>query len=188
MGCTYDIVTVTMKEKEHLETFIEMFNEILKEEWDEDYEIFADEIEEYEGMFQIQVDEEPMFSVYEEGYQIDHVVEEFLKKVPNAECLVEYDCTFNNCGDALCVEWEYKNNKFIVTRWYGDNDAIHYCPKCDADFDEPLCFLKDYDPNTDYICPECGEKLKMDVTKIINEMILVNGEWEVLEESNIDEM
>lgn len=181
MGCTYDAVTVMMKEKVHLEKFIEMFNELLKEEWDEDYELFADEIEEWDGMFQIQAEEEPMFSVYEEGEQIESIVYEFFKKVPNAEGLVEYDCTFNNCADALCVEWEYKNEKLIVTRWYGDTDGISYCPKCDTDFEEPLCTLKDYDPEADYICPECNAKLEMDTGKSVEEFILVNGEWELQE-------
>lgn len=178
MGCTYEIVTVKMKKREHIEIFSKMFNELLKEDfYDEDFEILDDEIEEYDGEFQLQIDEEPLFGFYDEGGQIEYVVCEFLKKVSNAECVVEYHCTFNNCGDALYVKWNYLNQKFTVTRCYGEVDAIDYCPKCDTDFYEALCYLQDYDPEADYICPECGEKLEIDASKIIEEMILMDGEW-----------
>lgn len=182
MGCTYEILTVTMKKKEHMEQFIEMFNELLKEDFsDEDFEISMDDVEEWDRQFQLQVDAEPLFGMYEEGEQVEYIVCEFLKKVPMAECLVEYDCTFNNCADALYMEIEYKGQKLMLTRYYGDAAAIDYCPECNADFDEPLCTLKDYDPEADYSCPECNAKLEMDTGKSVEEFILVNGEWELQE-------
>ena len=179
MGCTYDVVTVTMKKREHIQLFCQLFSELLKEDFDDEhFEVLVDDIEECDGEFQLQVEGEPLFDFYNDGYQIEYLMCEFLKKVPDAEYVVEYYCTFNNCGDALCVEWKNENRKCIVKRLYGDMAGIYYCPECDANFYEPLCLLEDYDPDIDYICPECGIKLKMNVSKIVQEMSLTEDEEE----------
>jgi hypothetical protein len=185
MGCTFDNVMLTCENKEIADKFAETFNRVLTEDLyygKAEFELFSDD---NPDEYITTADAEPMFYSYEDGSQVEDAVCEFAKENAEEKFTVEYNCTFSNCGDALYIRFEYKDNCLTVTERYANADAISYCEECDADFDEPLCFLDDYDPDEEYVCSECGAMLKLDFDENIRTLTLINGEWIEEKEDNI---
>lgn len=176
MGCTYDVIEVKLKEREHAEKFVEMFNQILAEElyW-EDCGLMEEDIEEEDDYYFISAEAEPLFCTYDMGRQLADVVFPFLKAVPEAELEASINITFNNCGDQLYLLFEYEDGLLKMKQYYSDCWFMS-CPECEEDFVEIPCFEEDSDEPP--VCPYCGAELDMQVDVDCWEIPLVDGEWQ----------
>lgn len=177
MGCTRDIINAELKNKECREDFIAFFEEYLKEEfyfkkeWQERFYEFRGKENEKQWFY---VDCEPLFRRANGNELIELLAIEFAKKYPENDFYISYYCTFSNCGDVIDMDFYYVSNKNEITikETYGDDNAINYCEECDAEFDEPLVYLEDYDDNETYTCPECGAELTMYVSRASRKICL----------------
>ena len=175
MGCTNENVTFICKTKKEIHQMIDLFNDILKDElYYGKYDLEDSEIEETEDGFSLNFEEMPLLCGYEEGTQIEDFAVEYAKKYPDKDFTIYYLCTFSNCGDALDIEIIYsaKDKKISIRKLYGEYAGIEFCSECEETFDETLVYLENYDPNETYICPYCGAKLTLDVSKITKEIQL----------------
>lgn len=164
MGCTYDIINIRLENKKYLEQFKNAFNEILADDlYDGEYENFIVR-EDEEGKCWVCAEDEPLFAMAE-GYEItERFACEFAKLYPDMKFYMDYKCTFNNCGDAYYIEYNYDGNGVIKMKTMNaEMDGIFHCPECDAFFEDGLVYLEDYNPNETYTCPECSEKIEYDV-------------------------
>ena len=123
--------------------------------------------------FWIFVDAEPLFTCYEDGDQVDKLVREFVKKYPEENLTVEYMATFNNCGDAYCINFNYcaKDKRLEIKNIYGEYSALDMCPECEEGF-EPLVFLEDFEEEKTYTCPYCGAEISLNAHKEIKKIKL----------------
>lgn len=184
MGCTYDVIEVKIKERKHAEIFAEKFCEILGEdlEWD-DNALTIDDFEEEMDYYFLYLDGEPLFSYYDMGNQLQDVVIDFLKEVPEAELEASCNITFNNCGDQLYLWMGCKDGLLKIKQYYADC-WFTVCPNCEEDFEEIPCFEnKDETP----VCPYCEEELDVEVDVDCWEIPFVDGKWEFPEDWNEDE-
>ena len=173
MGCSYDIVNAKFEKKEHTLVFAKLWNEMIKDElyWSDSYVLDEDSFsEESYGQIWLRIDEEPLFRTMENGEQLVPVIFAFLENNPDCEFYLDYECTFNNCGAIVQTKYKYKDGILDIDDRYSEDSYMSYCPNCewdawdDDDFDEDsLCNLEDYDPNEEYLCPNCGEPLEWDV-------------------------
>ncbi|MBR4027149.1 MAG: hypothetical protein IKJ01_06280 [Lachnospiraceae bacterium] len=179
MGCTYDVINVTVKNEEDAKIFVETFNEIMPEYlYDEEIELSFEDIREECGFFNIGIGQEPLFRRYEQGEQVTELLLEFLKRAPEADCFAEHYCTFNNCGDALFLEYQYKDKVLHIREVYAESNALDYCEECDEEFyDEPLCTIDDFEVGKIYKCPNCGAELTFEAWVQRYEAKLVDLEW-----------
>lgn len=165
MGCTYDVINVKLENKNYLEQFKDAFNEILADDlYDGEYENFIVR-EDKEGKCWVCAEDEPLFAMAE-GYEItERFACEFAKLYPDMKFYMDYKCTFNNCGDAYYIEYNYDGNGIIkVKTMSAEIDGIFHCPECDAFFEDGIIYLEDYNQNETYTCPECNKEIKYDVS------------------------
>ena len=180
MGCTTDVINAKFKKEEDIKLFIDLFNEILKDDlYYDEYDLEDIKIEKEEDEYHIFFENEPMFYTAD-GIEITkHFVKEFVSAYPEIHFSMDYFCSYSNCGDVNLTEYSYSgNNKIFVKETYSDQEGIYMCEECEEDFDEPLVFFDEYDENVDYLCPECGAKNTLDVG--INEYYIefINERWE----------
>lgn len=179
MGCTYDVVSARFNNKDDAKKFLEAFNEILRDDfYDSDFDAIVGHIhktDEY-GREHIMMDVEPMFKLAEGCEIMEYFAVEFAKRYPEIKFHIFYECTYNNCPDAIIAEFDYDGDGIIKFKGtYGEDSGIYMCPECEAEFDEALVYLDDYNPNEKYFCPECGEEIEFDVSFEERE-IVVNKE------------
>jgi hypothetical protein len=187
MGCSFDRLGATITRKEDIKTFVEIYNRELKDQlyWGEDDFLTEEDFEQIgPGQYCMSVEEEPLFKMMENGAPFEYMILEYLRAVPDAKFSAWYECTFNNCGDIVSNTYDYQDGELKIERRYSDMAYLDYCPECeweacdDEDFDDDeLCLIEDYDPEKEYICPNCGEVLDWDVDIIHQTMKLVDGKW-----------
>ena len=187
MGCSFDRLGATLRRKEDIKTFVEIYNRELKDQfyWGEDDFLSEDDFEHIGGgLYCMSVEQEPLFKMMENGAPYEDMIMTYLAAVPDANFSAWYECTFNNCGDIVSHTYSYKNGELRIERRYADNASLDYCPECDWDAyededceDDTLCLLEDYDPEKEYVCPNCGEVIDWDVDIIHETMKLVDGKW-----------
>jgi hypothetical protein len=165
MGCSYDVIHVELENKKQVEAFIEIFNRELEDElyWDEN-KISLDSFEEDMDKFILDIDDEPFFAHMYNGDQLYDVFIPFLKMFPEAKFYADYECTFNNCGDAVYLKFEYNGNNILkVEERYSESYGIEYCPECDTELFDEICCISDYNKDEEYTCPNCGAQLYYDL-------------------------
>lgn len=186
MGCSFDRLGATIFSKENVKTFVEIYNRELKDSlYDKDDIITEDDFEHIgNDIYVISVEQEPLFAMMENGWPYECMIMEYLKTVPDAPFSAWYECTFNNCGDIVSHTYSYKDGELKIERRYSDNAYLDYCPECDWSAyedddleDDALCLIEDYDPDKEYICPNCGEVIEWDVDIFKGTMHLIDGEW-----------
>lgn len=173
MGCSFDRIGVNIDKKDNINTFIEIYNRELKDKfyWGEDDFIDEECFEYHHGIgHMLYVENEPLFSMMENGAQFADVVFTYLEAVPDCQFTAWYECTFNNCGAIVYTTYEYNNGVLKITDKSSEESDISYCPECDWDSyedddleDEVLCRIEDWDPDKEYVCPNCGAVLEWDV-------------------------
>lgn len=183
MGCSYDRFNAMLPSETHAEAFAELFNQMLKEElyWGEDSFITPNNFscglcEEY----YIDVDDEPLFNMMDNGSQLVNVILEYIKCFPDDEFSANYYCTFNNCGAVFMTDYKYNGNRRLRLehRW-SENESLSYCNECDTAFwENPICTIEDYEEGEVYHCSNCGAELEWDAN--IEEVFFeLNGDsWE----------
>lgn len=194
MGCSFDRLGATIHRKEDIKTFVEIYNRELADSfyWGEDDFLSEEDFEEVgNGLYCFSVEEEPLFKMMENGAPYEDMILEYLKAVPDAKFVAWYECTFNNCGDIVQHNYSYDNGELKIERRYADNAYLDYCPECDWEAyedenfeDDTLCLLEDYDPDEEYVCPNCGAVLEWEVDIIHETMKLIDGEWVDEEDEN----
>ena len=187
MGCSFDRLGATIARKEDIKTFVEIYNRELEEclYWGEDDFLSEEDFQDIgNGLYVMAVEQEPLFKMMENGAPYELMLLEYLKVVPDAKFSAWYECTFNNCGDIVQHHYDYKDGLLKIESRYSDVAYLDYCPECDweacadEDFEEDeLCLLEDYDPEKEYVCPNCGEVIEWDVDIINTAKRLVDGEW-----------
>ena len=186
MGCSFDRLGATIHRKEDVKTFIEIYNRELEDQlyWGEDDFLTEDDFEEIGGLYVMSVEQEPLFKMMENGAPYEDMLFEYLRAVPDMKFSAWYECTFNNCGDIVQHNYDYQDGVLKIESRYADNAYLDYCPECDweayedDDFeDDAVCLLEDYDPDKEYLCPNCGEPFEWDVDIENNTYKLIDGKW-----------
>lgn len=183
MGCSYDVINAKFGNKDMAKLFVEKFAEICKDDFYDDYygeeliEGALDFLEERDGNYFFGIDDEPLFAQMLGGRQLDSLVFDFAKTYPKTEFVVWYDGTYNNCGAFNNVEYNYKDNKLIITT--RDGEGGDYCGECEADFDERIYEFQKPNKDGKFVCPECGAILDLGYFEEIFEIPLVDGEWQL---------
>lgn len=172
MGCTIDCINVTLKNRSYLDNFLKEFYEFLKDYfYDKNYKIHPNCIFSASPISECYIDigEEPLFKMDENGGQVDAFIREYVKKYSDVDISMFYSNEKLNCDGAIHIEYIYdsKNKELTITRKYADNMCISYCPECEEYFDETLVYLDKYDENANYYCPKCGEELFLEVETTI---------------------
>ena len=166
MGCSYDIFTGKLKQKEYISDFVKLWNSVLEDDLYDDWALMEEDIfkKEDDGWYHFNIDSEPLFCTMENGDQVVTFLIEFFKKCPDAEFEGEYECTFNNCGDMCIKRFTYDNRLIHVQHLYSDAPYIEECPECGKDDDgDELFSMHDWDSKKPLICPGCGKEIDMDV-------------------------
>ena len=103
--------------------------------------------EEYAGYFTVE--------------DIDAVVEDVLKAVAGIDSIHEFECevisdSTYSYGE---IEASYKNGLLKIKNTYYPCGYCEYlrCPECS----EEIVKIEDFDPNREYVCPECGEVIDL---------------------------
>jgi hypothetical protein len=104
------------------------------------------------------------------GAQLIDVVHSYLEAVPDCKFSLWYECTFNNCGAIVYTTYEYENHVLKVVDKNSEDSDLSYCPECDWDAyedeeceEDALCTIDHWDPEKEYVCPQCGAVLEWDV-------------------------
>lgn len=172
MGCSFDRIGVTIDKKENIKTFVDIFNEELKDAlyWPEDQFIHEDIFEEDElGNYYADIEDEPLFNMMENGAQLVNVVHKYLETVPDCKFSLWYECTFNNCGAIVYTTYEYSDYTLEVVDKDSEGPDLSYCPECEWDAydddceDDALCTIDTWEPDKEYKCPQCGAVLDWEV-------------------------
>ena len=172
MGCSFDKLGATITKKENVETFVEIYNRELAEQfyWGEDDFIDESSFEYHKGIgYILGVDAEPLFKRMENGAQFAAVVHAYIEAVPDCDFTAWYECTFNNCGAIVSTEYVYRDGVLTVVDKDSEESDLSYCPECDWDAyededGEPLCTIDDWEEGKEFVCPNCGETLEWDVS------------------------
>lgn len=173
MGCTFDQLTISLSKKEYGQAFSKFWNEFFSANWDLKFRKKRNKEE-----YSIKIEEEPLFSIYEDGQTLDCLFLSFLKSNPESFLKAEY-----SNDEGLFLRYEYQNSELTRTMIYDDEgcgtNGIDYCEECDAEFDPPIFTLASFDPQKKYICPECGSILNEQFTPSIEKakFKLTEGDW-----------
>lgn len=172
MGCTHEIINMHFQKRNVAKNMIEMFNDFFKSKlYYSSMKLNYEDIKYEEDVYKIVIDQEPLFTIYDCGMQVQELIIEFLKKYPNIIFYVDYTCTFSNCGDCLYIEYHCENNNIKIKEMYGNDMGLYFCPECEEEFDDALMYIEDYVPNKKYICPYCKKEISLEVN--VNEYTLV---------------
>lgn len=163
MGCTYDVVNIRLENENHIELFKNSFNELLKDYlYDGKYENFL--IRKNKNEHWIAIQEEGLFSEAQGLEFIEYFVTEFAKQYPNIKFYMDYKCTYNNCGDANYVEYNYDGGDIITVKsMNAEISGIFDCPECETYFEDALVEIEEYNPDQKYYCPECSAEIEYNV-------------------------
>ena len=115
MGCSCDIINITVESEEIAQHALDIFNEVLKDRLYDDETIKMDDLvctNESIPKFDYKwttfcIEGEPLFSSYEEDACIDDFVRAFIEKMPENRIDVEQETTFNNCGEINVYKYIY---------------------------------------------------------------------------------
>ncbi len=173
MGCTFDQLRISLSKKEYGQAFSKFWDEFFEANWDLKFRKKRNKEE-----YAVEIEEEPLFSIYEDGTTLDSLFLSFLKSNPESVLKAEY-----SNDEGLFLRYEYQN--FVLTRTkvyddegYGTN-GIDYCEECDEEFEPPIFTLANFDPSKKYLCPECGSLLNEQFTPSIEktEFRLADNDW-----------
>ena len=168
MGCSYDVFTGKLKQREYNQDFADLWNSVLEDDLYDDVwcTMSLDNFEDDEdGNNSFGIDSEPLFCMMENGEQIIDFLIEFFRKHPDAEFEGEYEVTFNNCGDMNIKYFSYKDGIIHVKSLYSEFPYIESCPECgyEEEDEDEMYSMHDWAEGKTLICKECGCKIDMDV-------------------------
>lgn len=185
MGCTFDMFNVDyFPSGNHTKVFSEIYNEKLEDSlyWGEDSFLDENSFTECLDGYCLEVEDEPLFNVMDNGNQLVDVILEYVARFPEDEFSADYCCTFSNCGAIFMTDYRYEGDRRLVLEHRcSESEALSYCGKCGSAFyDEPICRIEDYEEGDIYYCPKCGAQFNWDVDIWEEVYELKNGEWESL--------
>ena len=163
MGCTYDVINVKLNNLNDAVIFINIFNQVLKNDfYFKDFKVEDDSIEDNGSEVLINIEGEPLFA-HAEGVELcECLIKEFVRIHPTINIQLDYSCTYSNCGEALYAKFDYcKSNIINVKIISADYDGIFWCEECDEEFEEALLYIEDYEDGKTCICPNCGATLSL---------------------------
>ena len=105
MSCTVDTFNADFGTKGHALAFIQVFNEMLKDDLYVNHEMGERDIEFKFDQYSISIDESPWFTMAERGGQLRPVIERFLRENPDVSFYAYYSCAFTNCGDTTYIDY-----------------------------------------------------------------------------------
>ena len=78
MGCSYDIFTGTLKQKEYIPDFVQLWNSVLEDDLYDDWALMdKDRFEKEKDGYHFGIDSEPLFCTMENGDQVERFLIEF---------------------------------------------------------------------------------------------------------------
>ena len=164
MGCTYDIISVNIK-KENKNDFIKLFNSLLEDCLYDDWCMADEDCFEDDGKrTTFGMDQEPVFTMMENGAQLDDVFVAFLAAHPDNDFYAEYECTFNNCGAMVLKYYTFCDGILKIHSKYAEEGYVTNCPECgcEGEDEDGLLCLADWDSSSTFTCPECGAELELE--------------------------
>lgn len=172
MGCIFEKVNLNFGSKEHALNFIDLYNEMLKEDiYDE---LTENDVWVSDSGCSIHLDDTPIFKPMERGELLNDVAERFLNENPDAKFSADYECSFSNCGDTTITTYEYVNGVLTIYCRWGELPYENYCEECeydsfeDEDGDgEPIVRLEDWEPDKEYTCPQCGAVIPFEAGRFV---------------------
>ena len=176
MGCTFDCITIKIKQEEKVQAFIDLFNSIIKEDlYDEDLELDMSYCEQEDDMFVIGIEDEPLFHCCEYGEQLLPLFEQFLKENPDVGFEATYECTFSNCGDMVFNEYTYEDGVLVIKSKHSEFPYLTNCPECgyEAEEDNEIMTLNDWQEGMVCVCPECKAEIPYEASVDINRIVIV---------------
>jgi hypothetical protein len=178
MGCVFETVNVYFGNKNHATNFINIFNEMLKDEIYE--ELTEDCVRVQDSGCSIYLNDTPIFKSIERGEQLNDVIVRFLKENPAAEFSADYYCAFSNCGDTTITTYEYAEGILTIDYRSGELPYESYCEECDYDSletddddAEPIVRLEDWEEDKVYTCPNCGAVIEFDAYHCVNRIQII---------------
>lgn len=188
MGCSYDMLGATIRRKEDIKTFVEIFNEELKYDIDgidPDGDGFLNEndFESDGNSYSTFIAAEPLFNEMENGAQFKRVVLEYLKAVPDVPFSAWYRCTYDNCGAIDTSNYNYSDGVLKIESRHSKDSELDWCRTCDWNayeddvYTDVVCTAEEYEPDKEYSCPKCGASLKFDVRIFYKTLKLIDGNW-----------
>lgn len=190
MGCSYDIFTGTLKQKEYIPDFVQLWNSVLEDDLYDDWALMdKDRFEKEKDGYHFGIDSEPLFCTMENGDQVERFLIEFFKLHPDAEFIGDYECTFNNCGDMCLKNFTYSDGVIHVKALYSEEPYVEECPECGrtGEDGDDLFSMHDWEEDKPFICPECGYEIEMDVGVDEYDIDVNTGEYTFYNEDNIDD-
>lgn len=202
MGCSYDILGARIR-PEHKKQFIKMFNKILKDDLYDDWcvaddDCFSEDEMAGDNRLVFSLDQEPIFTRMENGYQWFDFICKYLNEVKDEGFTADYQCTFNNCGAMVVTEYAYRNGKLKVHTKYAEEGSLYECPECGYDDEDDLS-LHAWSEEKGLVCPECGAMLELDdASETIEEVDVTEycaeaykdepcPDWDAVEDESDDE-
>ena len=170
MGQIFNDFTVSMKNNEYIEKFVDTFNEIAGDDMASWFQIYKENFKPVEDAYQMNV-EDAEFATFDSELVLRKVIIEFLNRYPQANIFVEHEKSFSNCGDTVITRWTYKDNTLTETMWAADYPSLDYCEECEWEPDddqEAIVHMTEWDPEETYICPECGAEFDYTVDKYVS--------------------
>lgn len=191
MGCSYDVIHANIK-KEDKQKFLELYKKILAEDLYDDEWCIPDEdcFEDDGDRSEFGIDAEPLFAMMENGAQLFPFFKAFLAACPDDDFTAEYECTFNNCGAMVVINFSFNDGILTARTKYAEDGYIAECPECGYEDEdgEDLVSLHHWEEGTEITCPECGAVLELDADETVEEInVNESDEYDYIESEDEDD-
>ena len=177
MGCSFDRVMIQISEEEALESFVDLFNTILKDElYDEDDRIIVEDFEDEGDWYVLNLEAEPLFSYIDYGQQLNPLFEQFLRDNPDVDFYAEYACDFSNCGDQVFNKYEYEGGVLTITSRSSDSYGVKVCEECgyESEEDEGFVSIDTWEEGMVCTCPECGAEIPYSAGEDVTSIVIIS--------------
>ena len=164
MGCSYDVITARVRKQDQLK-FMTMFNDLLKEDLYDDWafasaDCFSSEV--VDGRVLFAIDQEPLFTRMENGWQFFDFCCHYLNEVQDNGFTAHYECTFNNCGAMVVTDYSFQDGILTTKTKQAEEGYISCCEECGYEDEEgeDLANLADWEEGQEIVCPNCDAVLE----------------------------
>ena len=120
----------------------------------------------------------------ENGAQLFPFFKAFLAACPDDDFTAEYECTFNNCGAMVLINFSFNDGILTARTKYAEDGYITECPECGYEDEdgEDLVSLHHWEEGTEITCPDCGAVLELDADETIEEInVYESDEYDYIE-------
>ena len=178
MGCTFDKIMVQIDREDALESFVNIFNTVLKDDlYDEDDRIILEDFEDEGDCYILDKEAEPLFSYSDAGQQLNPMFEQFLRDNPDVEFYAEYECSFSNCSDHIFSKFEYEGGVLNITTRSADSLYVRECPECgyQAEDEDELVSIDTWEEGMVCTCPDCGAEIPYTANEDVVAIVIVEN-------------